>query len=106
MNKRVQATALIDTSLRFALFGLECAMGLEFSVKEIERVFLDARDDQVSAKDYVFFAADNLKVYGHVDEYEPETIQLHVENSRIDQRLLDSVMERARYQTVRMRTDN
>jgi hypothetical protein len=106
MEKQASADTNIDTSLRFALFGLECAMGLEFSAKEVERVFRDAREDKVSAKEYVFLAKDKLVVYGNVCEYEPDTIHLHVDNGNVDQELLNNIMERAKYQELRRKSDN
>jgi hypothetical protein len=40
----------IDMRLRFALFGLECALGVSFSGTECERVFQDTNKDHVSTK--------------------------------------------------------
>ena len=104
MSKRAQALTIVDTTLRFALFGIECAMRVEFSVKEIERVFRDFADDQVSAKQYVFFDNGKTRVDGEVPEYEPETIQLNLHNSGLSQSDLDNIIERARYQSLRIET--
>jgi len=93
--------ALIDGSLRFALFGLECALSVEFSVTEVERVFRDSKADQVSAKEYVLCESGNLRVSGLVDAYEPESIWIHVEGSRIEQADLEGLFERARNQALR-----
>jgi hypothetical protein len=105
MGETAEATVACDSSLRFALFGLECATGVEFSAKEVERVFLAAREDQVSAKEFLFVETARLRVSGYVEEYEPETIKVRVECNAIDQRLLDSIVERAKYQAFRCKGD-
>jgi len=69
----------IDTTLRFALFGLECALGVTFNAAECERVFRDATVNQMSSKQYVLFESSRFNVSGRVDEYEPESIWLRVQ---------------------------
>jgi hypothetical protein len=103
-SKRAQALTIIDLSLRFALFGIGCAMRVEFSAKEIERVFQDFADDQVSAKQYVFFDDGKTRVDGNVHEYEPGTIKLNLRNTSVTQCALDNIIERARYQSLRIET--
>jgi hypothetical protein len=95
--------ANIDEGLRFALFGLECALGVEFSVREVERVFRDVRNDQVARREYRFFDGNHLRVTGVVEEYEPESIWLDVEGGALDQRGLAELLERAKNQAIRMR---
>ena len=102
MPKLAEAMNNIDESLRFAFFGLECVLRIEFKAKEVERVFSDAVNDQRSAKEYVFIKIDKLVVSGYVDEYEPEMIHLHIESKIIDQSLVTSILERAKYQAMRM----
>jgi hypothetical protein len=101
MSDRTEASLVIDLSLRFALFGLECALGVELAAREVERIFADALDDQRSAKDYLLFATDNCRLTGHVTEYEPDTIRLQIEGGSADERLLDNIIERAKYQAMR-----
>lgn len=96
----VSAPIVIDDALRFVLFGLQCACGVEFSGRECERVFSDSRDNQVSAKSYVFFDSARLCVTGTVEEYEPETLILTVRGKQID---LLNLIERARYEVARMK---
>jgi len=93
----------VDDSLRFLLFGLQCALGVEFSARECERVFADARDDQVSAKDYVLYEGTGLSVIATVAEYEPETISLVVSGRNVD---IADLEERSRYQAHLMRKES
>ncbi len=102
MGQIAEAMVLIDATLRLALFGLECALRVEFSVREIERVFQDEREDQQSAKEYTFFDAGGVRVSGSVDEYEPESIWLRIESPQVSQAFLDNLLERARYQALRL----
>ncbi len=53
MTEIVEELLVIDSGLRFALFGLECSLGVPFNGAECERVFHDAVADQRSAKQYV-----------------------------------------------------
>jgi hypothetical protein len=105
MGNAASAIVPVDSSLRFTLFGLECAMEVEFLVTETERVFIDPCKDQVSAKEYVFFDAAGVRVSGHVAEYEPDMIELRIEGGAMGQAVLDSIVERARYQALRYRRE-
>lgn len=91
----------IDLRLRFALFGLECALGVPFSGAECERVFEESTSDSISAKSYVFFESATLSVFGRVDEYEPETIWIEVSAPRASE-LLTRVAEGAELQIFRL----
>jgi hypothetical protein len=93
----------IDLGLRFALFGLECALGVSFSGAEWEHVFLDAEGDQVSAKQYVFFESLRLSVTGRVDEYEPERIWIEIKGVPDGNELLTRVAEGVEFQLFRVR---
>lgn len=93
----------IDTTLRFALFGLECALGVSFSGIECERVFRDAAEDQVSAKQYVLFESPRFVVSGRVDEYEPESIWLRVQGKSAVAEVLRRVVEGAKVHAFRLR---
>lgn len=75
----------IDDSLRLVLARLEGALGVFFAPREIERVFIDAIENQRDEKRYVFFDSPGIRVTGYVEDYEdyePETIILSVESSR------------------------
>ena len=85
----------IDLRLRFALFGLECALGVFFPLPEVDRVFRDAVLDQISAKEYEFFQSPRLRVSGRVDEYEPETFRLRVEGHGGVKQVVKGVAQRA-----------
>lgn len=93
----------VDATLRFALFGLECALGETFNGVECERVFRDAGEDQVSAKQYVLFESPCIVVSGRVDEYEPESIWLRVQGQRGVAEVLRRVVEGAEFHAVRLR---
>ena len=102
MTQTAKHLATIDPRLRFALFGLECALGVEFVVREVERIFHDAEADQVSAKEYQLFERNGSRVTGRVDECEPESIWIHVEGGPVGQARLDELFERADYQVARL----
>jgi len=93
----------IDLRLQFALFGLECALGVSFAGAERVRVFRDAAEDQVSAKRYTFFESPRLNVTGRVDEYEPESIWLRVEGGRGCGEALRRVAEGSKFAEFRRR---
>ena len=93
----------VDTKLRFALFGLECALGVTFNGVECERVFRDAGENQVSAKQYVLFESPRIVVSGRVDEYEPESIWLRVQGERGVAEVLRRVVEGSEFHAVRLR---
>jgi len=94
---------IIDMRLRFALFGLECALGVSFAGAECERAFRDAAEDQVSAKRYTFFESPRLSVTGRVDEYEPESMWVQVQGGRGSRDLLRRVIEGAEFAAFRLR---
>jgi hypothetical protein len=93
----------IDLQLRFAPFGLECGLGVSFSGSECARVFSDAAEDQVSAKQYVFYESPRLVVTGRVDEYEPESVWLNVRGRRGSSDLLRAIAEGAKSHALRLR---
>lgn len=96
-------TLPIDTELRFALFGLECALGVSFAGAECERAFRETDEDRISEKRYAFFESKRLKVSGRVDEYEPDSIELQVSGHSGIGELLTRVAEGARFHAIRMR---
>ena len=103
MTQSARRLTTIDDSLRFALFGLECMLGVEFIVNEVERIFRDAQADQVSVKEYRLCERGALRVSGLVEEYEPDSIWIHVEGGSIGQARLDELFERAGYQALRLK---
>lgn len=105
MPKNAEELVSIDMQLRYALFGLECALGVSFSGTEWERVFRDAELNRVSAKQYLFFESPQLKVTGQVNEYEPESIWLRIEGRQNNNEVLQRVIEGAKYAALRHVSD-
>lgn len=103
MAEVAEELLVIDHRLRFALFGLECALGVSFAGAVCELVFRDADNDQVSAKWYMFFESPHLSVTGRVDEYEPESVWVRVHGSRGIGEVLRRVAEGAEFQALRLR---
>jgi hypothetical protein len=104
MAEVAEELLVIDHRLRFALFGLECALGVSFAGSECERVFRDATEDQVSSKRYTFFESPRLSVTGRVNEYEPDSVWVRVEGGgRGVDELLRRVAEGAEFQAFRFR---
>jgi hypothetical protein len=101
LPKNAEELVSIDMQLRYALFGLECALGVSFSGTEWERVFRDAELDQVSVKEYLFFESSSLTVTGRVDAYESESIWLRIEGRQNHTELLQRVIEGAKYAALR-----
>ena len=93
----------IDGRLRFVLFGLECALGVTLYPLVSEKVFRDAREDQVSAKEYTLHESVGLRVSGWVGEYEPDQVLVRVEGRRGVNDLLRRVVEGAEAHFVRFR---
>jgi hypothetical protein len=48
MSHDAEEFITIDLKLRFVFFGLQLVVGVPSSVSEMERVFPDARDNQIS----------------------------------------------------------
>lgn len=93
----------INTTLRFALFGLECAIGISFNGVECERIFREAAENQVTAKQYVLFESRRLIVEGRVDEYEPESIWLRVQGELGIAKVVRQVVDGAKSHALRLR---
>jgi len=103
MGEFAEEHLCIGLRLRFALFGLECALGVSFDGAECERVFRDAIEDQVSAKRYTFYESARLAVTGRVDEYEPDSLLLRVEGNQGCGAVLRRVVENSEYAQFRLR---
>ena len=101
--KIISESVIIDETLRFVLFGLQCTLGVQFSGMVCESVFSDSQNNQVNAKSYIFHESRNLIVKGQVEEYEPEIIILTVSGREIN---LSELVELARYEVHRMRNNN
>ena len=93
----------IDNQLRLVLFGLECALDVEFPVEAVGKIFSDCEEDAVSEKRYVLWAARRQKVTGYVQDYEPGDILLTVETPKPFSPSLAAVIERAKYQAYRLK---
>lgn len=101
--KSTQCQMIIDDSLRFFLFGLQCLLGVTFSGSLCDKVFQDSREDSVSEKAYSLHQGRRLKVTAWVEDYEPETIWIKVVGKAVD---LDSLAKAAGYESFRMRQFN
>jgi len=82
VNPIVENPITINDSLRLVFARLEGALGVFFYVREIDRVFNDAADNQCDEKHYTFFESPKIRVTGYVEDYEPETIEISVHASR------------------------
>ncbi len=92
----------INNQLRFVLFGLECALDVEFSVEAAEKIFFDSAIDMVSEKRYTFWTGPTLIVTGLVEEYEPGDVLLTVKSVKAFSPSLLAILERAKYQVYRL----
>jgi len=99
----VDKLLIIDLKLRLALYGLECALGVSFDVVQCERIFHDAANNQVDVKQYVLYNSSTLIVSGRVDDYEPESIWLHVEGVTGIADTVHRVLEGAEFHLIRLR---
>jgi len=79
----------IDQELRFILYGIATSLDAVINSNEVERLFAHSEAGDRTAQDFVFYDGPLSKVFGHVDEYEPETVFLHVESKRLDQKTLE-----------------
>ncbi len=91
----VENPITIDDSLRLVFARLEGALGVLFPAAEIDRVFVDAYENQRDEKHYVFFDSPKIRVSGYVEDYEPETIEISVSASclqmaRVNQIIADA----------------
>jgi len=102
MKSNVEESLIIDTSLRFALFGLECAFGVTLDGVECERIFCDSIEYQISAKEYLLHNSPRLLIAGRVDDYEPEMIHLRVSGLSGAEAILKHVIEGAASHALRM----
>lgn len=92
----------IDNQLRLVLFGLECALDVEFAPDVVEQIFADAQADARNEKRYTLWLGPRLKVTAHVEGYEPEDLWLTVEAHTPFNPTLPAILERARYQAYRL----
>jgi hypothetical protein len=91
--------------LRLVFFGISCAFGIELHTEETERVFAEAKDDQVSSKSYDFGSSRTLTVRGEVDEHEPESIWIRLSGKDASQTALDRIVGLAKFEYHRWRLD-
>ena len=92
----------IDNRLRLVLFGLECALDVEFSPAVVEQIFSDSERTSSAEKRYTFWVNPRLKVTGYVEAYEPEDVLLTVESNKPFSPSLPAIVERAKYQHYRL----
>ncbi len=92
----------INNQLRLVLFGLECAIDVEFAPDVVEQIFIDTRSDSRSEKHYALWSGARLKVKGYVEDYEPEALWLTVEADRPFRPSLAALVEKAKYQAYRL----
>ena len=96
----------IDNQLRLILFGLECALNVEFAVEVVERIFLDCTQDARNEKQYILWTEPRLSVVGLVEEYEPGDIWLTVKSVKAFSPSLPTTTERAKFQAYRLEKHN
>ena len=78
----------IDSNLKDFLKQTETYFSIEIDDGVIEKIFEDAEADQVSEKNYIIFSKkgdllkSQLTIAGTVDEYEPESIWIVIQNLR------------------------
>ncbi len=97
-----QESLNIDDQLRLILFGLECALNVEFDPAQVEQVFVDEMADASLPIHYVFYDRTGLRVIGQVEDYEPGTLWLNVESRKDFQPSLAVIAERAKFQVYRL----
>jgi hypothetical protein len=99
----------VDTKLWFILFGLECALGVEFNADVTERLFRqeDSAGDSaeqwlLGIKRFQLYARRGILVTATKEEYEDGYITLSVEAVKPYQPSLAEIVVRASYQVFRM----
>ena len=92
----------IDNYLHLILFGLECALDVEFSVEAVEKLFSDGENDAVSEKRYTLWTGRHLMVTGIVEEYEPQDVLLTIQSVKAFSPSFTAIVERAKYQAYHL----
>ena len=94
----------IDNQLRLVLFGLECALDVEFAPAVVEQIIADSHSVRGDDKDkqYTLWSEPKLKVNGVVEAYEPDDVLLIVESNKPSSPSLSAIVERAKYQHYRL----
>jgi hypothetical protein len=95
---KVSVLLPIDGQLRLVLYGLAIFLEAVINAKEVERLFAHSESGDRNAQDYVFYDGPRAKIYAHVDEYEPETVFLHVESKQLEQQTLERFLDTAKNQ--------
>jgi len=76
----------IDSHLRDIFKEIERYFGITLDKNLIENIFREAEEDQVSEKEYLIFQSakkllrKQLTIRGTVEEYEPDTIWIEIQN--------------------------
>tara|TARA_R110002096_G_scaffold13623_2_gene48003 strand:- start:8020 stop:8289 length:270 start_codon:yes stop_codon:yes gene_type:complete len=76
-------------------------LDVNLSSKQIESIFADAQDDQVSAKHYTLYSNGNVEVQVRVYEYEPESAHIEVQSKNVSQKRLERIHADAEYDMIR-----
>lgn len=87
----------VNDHLRFVLFGLECALNVEFNPAEVKRLFDNAEQDNSSGGEYVFWRGRGQSITGRVKPGESYYLTLRLESRRPVEPALSEIAERAKY---------
>ena len=100
----VKVLVIIGAEFRFAIAEIARVLRCSIAQSEIERVFSDKQNDQVSVKYYEFLSSSCVRVTGKVDEYEPGTIWLCVQGHRRLEKSLDlaDIVQHAKIRAYRV----
>ncbi len=101
MGATAKSTVLLNIGpqLRFVLYGISVVLDIDLKSSEIERIFKESAEDQVSAKEYELHRSTQAVVVGQVDAYRPETISLSVTARKFDQRRLARIVETSEHKS-------
>gem|GEM_PF-2735220 len=86
---------LVNQQLRSILEELQLVLGAVFDQAEIERLFFEVENDQVSPKTYLFYQFSHWffkdwAITGTVEAYEPETVFIEIQGSASKRRKFDT----------------
>jgi hypothetical protein len=70
----------IDSKLVDFLSKVEKYLNITLDKAIVNKILTEAKDDQVTEKNYSVFETKGLSIHGIVDEYEPETVWIEIKN--------------------------
>ena len=76
---------LIGPELEQALATIQCCCDFPVNWSVLDQIQHDSRENQVDPKQYILHDSKRIRLTANVDEYEPETIALHLDRGRCDQ---------------------